>query len=239
MSTTPSIAAWTRNWAVARGVPCAYFESIASTNDAAKDRAGEDRAPLSLYVAEEQTAGRGRHSRKWTQSAPGEALLSTWSLAAAGPLQPIFAPLAGLALYRAISGAFPGSLFSLKAPNDLYLDKRKLAGLLIETVQIGDTHRAAVGLGLNALGAPRSSEFEAASLPPSITESTWTAFLDAFREELSQALKDGQRSELSTDARAALKDALNRSPLAPGAVLEVDALGQLRLASGLVRWQDL
>ena len=69
-------------------------------------------------------------------------------------VQPTLSPLVGLALYKACSGTWPFLNWNLKAPNDLYISNKKVAGLLIETVTQGDDIRLLVGLGLNVLATP-------------------------------------------------------------------------------------
>ena len=111
-----------------------------------------------LLVAEHQTRGRGRLGRGWTASA-GASL--TFSLAL--PLAPTsWAGLSlsvGLALAEALDplqGADATPRIGLKWPNDLWLidgpgQGRKLGGILIETVNVGQRRMCVVGVGLNVL----------------------------------------------------------------------------------------
>ena len=111
-----------------------------------------------LLVAEHQTRGRGRMGRGWTASA-GASL--TFSLAL--PLAPTsWAGLSlavGLALAEALDPlAGPDAVprIGLKWPNDLWLidgpgQGRKLGGILIETVNVGQRRMCVVGVGLNVL----------------------------------------------------------------------------------------
>jgi BirA family biotin operon repressor/biotin-[acetyl-CoA-carboxylase] ligase len=112
-----------------------------------------------LLVAERQTAGRGRLGRAW-HSAPGDSL--TFSLAL--PLAP--ADWSGLSLAVGVSVAESlHPAVRLKWPNDLWVDDRKLAGILIETASFGDAagrRQAVIGIGLNI--APR--EAVGLSTPP-------------------------------------------------------------------------
>ncbi|MBB5202965.1 BirA family biotin operon repressor/biotin-[acetyl-CoA-carboxylase] ligase [Inhella inkyongensis] len=106
-----------------------------------------------LLVAEQQTAGRGRLGRQW-QSWPGASL--TFSLAwpwEGAPLDGLSLAV-GAALAEALDPA--GQLLQLKWPNDLWLARRKLGGILIETVsQGGGSPRAVVvGVGLNIEARP-------------------------------------------------------------------------------------
>ena len=138
--------------------------ATASTNDdllarvRAAAAAGATSFAPCLLVADAQTAGRGRHGRRW-HSAPGRAL--TFSLA----WQPRREELGGLSLAvgTALADALdvPGAAarIGIKWPNDLWLvdraagplarDGRKLAGILVETAPLGATRVAVIGIGVN------------------------------------------------------------------------------------------
>ena len=121
-----------------------------------------------LLVAEHQTRGRGRLGRDWVSSA-GASLTFSLSLPLA-PLQWGGLSLAvGLALAQALDPADPPRIgqeigveptallrIGLKWPNDLWLIDgpgrgRKLGGILIETVSVGERRMCVVGVGLNVL----------------------------------------------------------------------------------------
>jgi len=102
-----------------------------------------------LLVAEHQTHGRGRMGRSW-HAQPGASL--TFSLAVPMDL----ADWSGLSL--AVGCAIAQGLepqpaaqprLQLKWPNDIWLDGRKLGGILIETVPAGSQRMAIIGIGLN------------------------------------------------------------------------------------------
>ena len=125
-------------------------------------RRNDDTQPC-LLVAEQQTQGRGRSGRSW-QSSAGASL--TFSLAL--PLAPREWSGLSLAVGVALADALdaPGSLqggaaprIGLKWPNDLWLldapgRGRKLGGILIETVAVGERRMCIVGVGLNVLPQP-------------------------------------------------------------------------------------
>lgn len=99
-----------------------------------------------VVLADAQTAGRGRRGRTWA-SLPGNLFLSILvrppKAAALGQL----ALVAAVALGEAL-GAIEGIGF--KWPNDIVLDGRKIAGILIEA----DNGAAAVGIGVNLVATP-------------------------------------------------------------------------------------
>jgi BirA family biotin operon repressor/biotin-[acetyl-CoA-carboxylase] ligase len=125
------------------------WESTASTNDLARDAADAGAPGGALFLAESQTAGRGRQGRAWL-AAPHQGLLVSWI--ERGPLgpaaRPTWLPLAaGLGICEALVAA-TGMRIDLKWPNDLLLAGRKLAGLLVEARHGGFPY-AVVGLGIN------------------------------------------------------------------------------------------
>jgi BirA family biotin operon repressor/biotin-[acetyl-CoA-carboxylase] ligase len=123
------------------GFTVEVLPEIDSTNTELMRRARAGRAEPVLLVAQRQTAGRGRLGRQWHADAQ-QAL--TFSLGL--PLAP--ADWSGLSL--AVGVALAESLhphIQLKWPNDLWLDGRKLAGILIETAP--PARYAVIGVGIN------------------------------------------------------------------------------------------
>lgn len=103
-----------------------------------------------LLLAEYQTAGRGRRGRAWRSPYGANLALSlAWSFPA-WPPQLSALPLAvGVACARALTALGLCGL-RLKWPNDLYVDGRKLGGILIEhRGEAGDSCRVIIGIGLN------------------------------------------------------------------------------------------
>lgn len=129
------------------------FAEIDSTNDWGKLRAASDDCPLPLLIlADRQTAGRGRGSNRWWSE---EGSL-TFSLVVGPEWTPedrAQTPLAALAVGVAVVDALAplvSQQIGLHWPNDVFVDQRKLGGLLIETLP---NRRAVVGIGLNVNNA--------------------------------------------------------------------------------------
>jgi BirA family biotin operon repressor/biotin-[acetyl-CoA-carboxylase] ligase len=132
------------------GLPRLHYRSIDSTNRRARELAGAGAPDGTLVTASEQTAGRGRQGRTWT-AAPGRALLG--SIVVRDP--PRLLPLAaGVAVAETVE-AVAGSRALVKWPNDVHVDGRKVAGILVEgRPQEG---WAVIGIGLNV--ALRDEDF--------------------------------------------------------------------------------
>jgi BirA family biotin operon repressor/biotin-[acetyl-CoA-carboxylase] ligase len=127
-----------------------YFDVLGSTNDAALEWAAAGAPDFSIVVADEQTSGRGRMGRKWF-TPPGSALAFSLILrpAAAEQASPaLFAGLGALALVDALKSY--GLAAQIKWPNDVLLNRKKVAGILVETVWLGDEVDCVVlGMGVN------------------------------------------------------------------------------------------
>lgn len=119
------------------------FGTVDSTN-----RLAAEGKPGEVFVAAEQTAGRGRLDHRWCSN-PGENLLMSAVLDVTGisPAEVATFPLvAGLAVATAVRGLVASSRFPLlKWPNDVYVDGRKLCGILCERHE----DRIVVGIGVN------------------------------------------------------------------------------------------
>ncbi len=135
-----------------------FFKSIGSTNDEARTWSNQGAADLSLVVADEQTAGRGRSGRKWF-TPPGTALAFSLILRPNAAERTHPARTTGLgAVALAESLRTFGIAAQIKWPNDVLINQHKVAGILVESVWMGDQLEALVlGIGVNVL---------AASVPP-------------------------------------------------------------------------
>jgi BirA family biotin operon repressor/biotin-[acetyl-CoA-carboxylase] ligase len=130
-----------------------YFDAIGSTLDAAHELAEQGAPAGTLVLAGAQTAGRGRMGRTW-RSEPGAGLwLTLIERPADASGLDVLSLRIGLALAPALD-PFAPSRVMLKWPNDLYVDERKLAGILVEARwRDGAPEWLAIGVGIN-LRAP-------------------------------------------------------------------------------------
>jgi BirA family transcriptional regulator, biotin operon repressor / biotin---[acetyl-CoA-carboxylase] ligase len=139
--------------------------SVASTNDEVRSLAQAGAADGLIVLAEQQTAGRGRRGAAWFSPA-GEALAFSILVRPAEPksLWPRLALAAGLAVAEAVETC--GLQAGIKWPNDVWLGKRKVAGILVEA----GADFAVVGIGLNV----NSLEF-----PPAVASIATSMRLEA------------------------------------------------------------
>lgn len=170
------------------------LDEVDSTNAEVMRRAlAGERGPL--YVrADRQTAGRGRSGRNWQTPAGNLALSRLVRLECQPSAAPQLAFVAGLAVHRAAATVLAGidvaTRLHLKWPNDLLLDRAKLAGILIEASTIGADRLAVIGIGVNLAEAPSLPDRSTIALRQVAGESTTPrAFAAIVGERLEQALE--------------------------------------------------
>jgi len=180
----------TRDWKTFENLAC--LARTRSSNDLARELIelyfNEDQALRScVLVAESQTAARGRTGR-WDAPA-GRGLYFTFIVAAEGiPLSVV--PIAVARWTREAVLESSGVRSDLKWPNDLYVRRRKLAGILPEARTQGETTYLAVGIGLNvagsgeALDAPHATTLEEQAGRPVSRAEVLQALLDRIDREL-------------------------------------------------------
>jgi BirA family biotin operon repressor/biotin-[acetyl-CoA-carboxylase] ligase len=144
-----------------------FCETVGSTSDEAKRLAREGASEGTMIWALEQTAGRGRRGRPWVS--PRGNLYASLILRPACP--PDRAAQLGFAAALAVGDALRqlapelGGL-ACKWPNDVLVNGRKIAGILLES-EVGEHENIAflvVGVGVNLVSAPVGAEFPAISV---------------------------------------------------------------------------
>jgi BirA family biotin operon repressor/biotin-[acetyl-CoA-carboxylase] ligase len=127
-----------------------YYETLPSSNNEAMRLASSGAQEGTVVVCWEQTAGRGQRDNRW-ESAPGDNLTVSLILRPAGMATDelfILSKAFSTAVVRALDRY--GVRASIKWPNDIYVETRKIAGILIEHSFFGnDLAFSIIGLGLN------------------------------------------------------------------------------------------
>jgi len=133
-----------------------HQESVESTNSlamAAGTRAGHspDSAPEgSVFVAEEQTAGRGRGGHTWN-SQPGAGIYCSFLLhPPMSPAETLWLSLISGVAVQDATREVTGLKADIRWPNDLLIDEKKFAGILTEmSSDSSRVHHAVIGVGVN------------------------------------------------------------------------------------------
>jgi BirA family biotin operon repressor/biotin-[acetyl-CoA-carboxylase] ligase len=186
------------------GQPREHHETIGSTNERARELAEQGAAHGTLVTAGEQTAGRGRQGRGWV-TPPGVAIAASLVLRDYDDLLPL---RAGLAV-----ADVAGERALVKWPNDVWIEGRKVAGILAEA---RGHDWAVLGIGVNVALDP-------STLPPEVAEIAGTLGRDVEQVEPTLVeLLSALEQRLTEDRDATLAALRDRDAL----------LGQP------VRWQD-
>jgi BirA family transcriptional regulator, biotin operon repressor / biotin---[acetyl-CoA-carboxylase] ligase len=192
------------------GSPRRHLRETGSTNDIARGLAEAGAPSGTIVTAGRQTAGRGRHGRVWS-TPEGKALLLSGIVRDLGPdhaLLPLAVPVAVCEAIESVGGLE----CRIKWPNDVWLDERKVAGVLIEA-RLPDW--AVIGIGVNVAIAP--SEFPDDLRWPATSVDSG-ASVDAVRDAICAAL-----ARWTSATRAAVLDAFS---------------GRDALAGRRVAWED-
>lgn len=170
---------------IALGHPRLHLRRTDSTNTRARELAAAGAPHGTVVTAAEQSAGRGRQGRTWTAPA-GRALLCSVLVRDPPRLLPL---LAGAAVAQVV-----GPQAQVKWPNDVLIERRKVAGILVEGRP--QERWAVVGVGVNV--ALRPSDFPAElrerattmGLSPEAIEPTLLGLLDALQTRLARSVEE-------------------------------------------------
>lgn len=123
----------------------AVYQTVGSTQDAVR-RMG---SPDAVAIADEQTAGRGRLGRAWV-APPGSAILmSVAHTTRHGDSHDHLQCVAAVAVAQALERLTKRQAIPIKWPNDLLIEGKKLAGILVETHDSPHGRIAIIGIGVN------------------------------------------------------------------------------------------
>jgi BirA family biotin operon repressor/biotin-[acetyl-CoA-carboxylase] ligase len=151
-----------------------HFAAVGSTNTLLLEAAADGAREGMVYIADEQTAGRGRGAHAW-HSAPGEGLyLSALVKPSLRLREALLLSLAtGLAVQGAVKETCAVAL-DIRWPNDLLAGSRKLGGILVETaVEPGEEamlRYAVIGVGINVHHRKFPAELEAVATSLQMSE---------------------------------------------------------------------
>lgn len=133
-------------------LPVFYFDEIDSTNEEAKRFLSQGYAKQALFVAESQTAGKGRRGRSFYSPAETGLYMSLLFTTKEALEDVIFVTTAASVIVARAIETLTGETVKIKWVNDLYLRNRKVCGILTEAVlptpQCGETG-IVVGIGIN------------------------------------------------------------------------------------------
>jgi BirA family biotin operon repressor/biotin-[acetyl-CoA-carboxylase] ligase len=161
------------------GTPRAHWRLTDSTNERAKELAAGGAPHGTLVTADEQSAGRGRQGRVWT-APPRSAVLMSLVVREPREILPLTAAVA-------VCDALPVDC-AIKWPNDVWLDRRKLAGILVEGRPQQGWAVLGVGLNVHTTEFPAELDGLATSLRLAGIETDVEAILTSIMQSLDRWL---------------------------------------------------
>jgi BirA family biotin operon repressor/biotin-[acetyl-CoA-carboxylase] ligase len=217
------------------GLPRVHYRVTDSTNERARQLAADGAPHGTLVTADEQRAGRGRQGRAWT-APPGSALLMSLVLRDLREALPLAAAVA-------VAEALPVPS-EIKWPNDIWIERRKVAGILVEgRPQEG---WAVLGIGLNVGTeefppelAETATSLRLAGVSLSVDE-TLARLLEAFDRWLARPTAEvlaawrERDALLGAEVRWADGSGVGRGVDETGALLVETADGEVTLQAGEV-----
>ena len=210
-----------------------------------KRREGKGPRRGAVFLAEEQTAGKGRRGRNW-ESPAGTSIYMSLSAAAPcvpGACFPMLTLVMGLAAARGIRRV-SGLKAEIKWPNDVVCQGRKLCGILTEMAPRGEFVIIGIGINVNTGRFPEELKSRASSLKLELgrcvsREETAAAVLTEFFESYRKFLRTENLELLREDYQELLANrgrhvrVLDLKEPFEGTALGINELGEL-----LVRRQD-
>ncbi|MDA7572865.1 biotin--[acetyl-CoA-carboxylase] ligase [Candidatus Pelagibacter sp.] len=139
------------------------FKTVNSTNDLAIRIIKSTNIKSGMVIAEKQTKGRGQYGKKWV-SYKGNLFGSIFF-----PIDKIKLSLKNLTkvnclLIRRLLLEFYKGKILIKSPNDLLINKKKVSGILQETLIKNDKRFIVVGIGINLIKSPKIRFYPTTSL---------------------------------------------------------------------------
>jgi BirA family biotin operon repressor/biotin-[acetyl-CoA-carboxylase] ligase len=161
------------------GIRFHYFTEISSTNSHARELAEKGAAEGEVVLAESQTHGRGRLGRRWESPPLANLYLS---VILRPKLAPVHAPqitlMAAVALAETV-GSFIPQKATIKWPNDILVNGKKLAGILTEAACVPErVEYVILGIGVNV-------NYPIDSMPQELRQGA-TSLLDLTRIEVNR-----------------------------------------------------
>jgi len=203
-----------------------HFYKIGSTNTAAIEAASSGAPEGSVFVAEQQTAGRGRGENQWYSA---RSLGIYCSVVLRPKLPPsdvlVLTLAAGLALQAAVQDVDPAVQVDLKWPNDALIGGKKVCGILTEmNSELTQVRHIVLGTGINVNQTEFPADLREIATSLKIVSGTeysrlqvCAAFLRALDREYKQLLDGGASAHDSI-----LRRFTERSPSASGARVRVE-----------------
>lgn len=212
-------------------LPNQVIDECGSTNDLARELA-ENGAPHGAWIsARRQTSGRGRLGRKW-EPIEGNLFLSIIARPKTDPSLWSWIPLAtALGITECLRDFNPALDVRIKWPNDLWIDRKKLGGILCEAVGARSDSFIVIGIGLNCVDSPEGLDQPTTSLT---REGRARVDADEIRQPLIASVLEALETLGREGSAAILARYRGLSALSQGTEIEWKPLGTDQELRGIV-----
>ena len=140
-----------------------HYKSINSTNDTAINLIKQKNLKAGLVVAERQKKGRGQRGKRWI-SYKGNLFVSIFfSLEKINLTLEQLTKINGKLIINLLSKYYKKRI-NIKMPNDILINKKKICGILQETIEKNDIKYLIVGIGVNLIRSPKISSYPTTNL---------------------------------------------------------------------------
>jgi BirA family biotin operon repressor/biotin-[acetyl-CoA-carboxylase] ligase len=202
-----------------------YHRTLESTQLRAHELARADCGPLPLLVvAEEQTAGRGRGTNRWWTGSGSLAFSLLFEPEAWGlprEPQPGHSLAVGVAIVETVRPLLDDRTLGLHWPNDVFVQGKKLAGVLIDVLHAG---RHVVGVGLNVNNTLDAAPAEVRARATSLCELAGRAFDRT--ELLAELVRNLERTVRASTEGDGIGRRFGELCLQVGKVLTIETRGE-------------
>jgi BirA family biotin operon repressor/biotin-[acetyl-CoA-carboxylase] ligase len=139
------------------------FKTVNSTNDVAIRIIKTTNSSSGIVIAEKQKKGRGRYGKKWT-SFKGNLFVSIFFSISNTKLSLKQMTKINCQLVKKLISKFYRGKIIIKNPNDILINKKKISGILQETLNKSDEIFIIIGIGINLIKSPKIKNYETINL---------------------------------------------------------------------------
>ena len=139
------------------------YKCVNSTNDIAINLIKQKKIKAGFVIAEKQKKGRGQRGKKWIYYKGNLFVSIFFSLEKINLSLKQLTKTNAKLIIKLISRYYKEKI-KLKLPNDILINKKKICGILQETIQKNDINYLIVGVGLNLVKSPKIKQYPTTSL---------------------------------------------------------------------------
>ena len=137
------------------------YKKVSSTNDIAMQKIRQG-YKSGVIISDKQTNGRGRHGKKWVSN-KGNLFFSIFFNINKN-IQTSRLVISNLKIIKKILSKYIKSKIKIKRPNDITVNKKKICGILNETLFYNDLKFLVVGIGINIVSSPNIRDYPTTNL---------------------------------------------------------------------------